>query len=151
MATYLRDRSRVHRAIALILRQKGLYERASGYRLQELADERKAGHVDGQLGCWIVSSLLNVVAGYGDRPARILGTYRITIIAFALLYVGIGPLSFGEALVLSLTSFHGRGFFNAGGTRRAAVTTVAAAKAVVGLLIEIVLLATLTRRFIPGS
>ena len=70
---------------------------------------------------------------------------------FALAYFAFGPssathLTWYEALVLSVSSFHGRGFLpfpNLGDP----VTILAALEAVFGLLIEISFIATFTQRF----
>ncbi len=56
------------------------------------------------------------------------------------------PFSPGGALVFSLTSFHGRGFFPGGLSLEDAITQYAAFEAVVGLFIEISFIATFTQR-----
>jgi hypothetical protein len=53
-----------------------------------------------------------------------------------------------EALILSLSSFHGRGFFSQSFTLGDTYARLAAAEAVVGLLIEICVIATFTQRFL---
>jgi len=53
-----------------------------------------------------------------------------------------------EALVLSVSSFHGRGFFSQNITLGDAYAQIAALEAVVGLLIEISFIATFTQRFL---
>ena len=52
-----------------------------------------------------------------------------------------------EALVLSVSSFHGRGFFLQSMTLSDPFARLAAAEAVLGLLIEISFIATFTQRF----
>jgi hypothetical protein len=56
-------------------------------------------------------------------------------------------LTWDEALVLSVSSFHGRGFFLQNVTLGNPYARVAAAEAVLGLLIEISFIATFTQRF----
>ncbi len=52
-------------------------------------------------------------------------------------------------LVFSVTSFHGRGFFpNENIGLHHPLTVLAAGEAVVGLFLELMLIATLTRRFL---
>jgi hypothetical protein len=51
------------------------------------------------------------------------------------------------ALVFSVTSFHGRGFFPGGIALDDPITVTAAAEAIIGLLIEISFIATFTQRF----
>jgi len=53
-----------------------------------------------------------------------------------------------EALVLSICSFHGRGFFQAVQSLGDPVVILAAVEAVLGLLIEISFIATFTKRFL---
>ena len=77
--------------------------------------------------------------------------YLLVIVAFATAYfiIGheVGPvLSPSGALVFSMTSFHGRGFFPGGIKLDDPLTTLAAIEAFVGLLIEVTFIATLTQR-----
>ena len=62
-------------------------------------------------------------------------------------YAGATHLSWDEALVLSVSSFHGRGFFLQNVTLGDAFVRLAASEAVLGLLIEISFIATFTQRF----
>jgi len=84
---------------------------------------------------------LDLLAGYGYRPIRTLLWYLLVIVSFAVVYVLLGHLPLlPDALVFSLTSFHGRGFFpGLGGTvlLHNSFLVLAAAEAVVGLFIEI--------------
>jgi hypothetical protein len=52
-----------------------------------------------------------------------------------------------EAVVVSMTSFHGRGFFQPVQSPGDKVAILAAGEAFFGLLLEIVLIATFTQRF----
>lgn len=56
-------------------------------------------------------------------------------------------LSWDEALVLSLSSFHGRGFFTQTLTLGDPYARLAVAEAVLGLFVEVSLIATFTQRF----
>ena len=56
-------------------------------------------------------------------------------------------LTWDEALVLSVSSFHGRGFFTQSITLGDTDARLAAIEAVFGLLIEISFIATFTQRF----
>jgi hypothetical protein len=94
------------------------------------------------------SLLLDLISVYGYRPARSLIACIIIILGFVTTYLTLGafngqPLLWNEAIVTSLTAFHGRGFFSAVYLQAA----VAAIEAFIGLLIAIVLIATCTRRF----
>ena len=96
---------------------------------------------------YIFSWFLDIIAGYGYKPGRSLFIYLLAIICFAACYLAFGHLSPGEALIFSVTSFHGRGFFPGPFTIGAPVTAIAALEAVVGLIIEISFIATFTQRF----
>lgn len=112
-----------------------------------------------EYGIWIfqftgyaLSLIFDLVAGYGYRPERIFFVYLLTITAFATTYLVLGhivvpPLSPLGALVFSLTSFHGRGFFPGGIQLDDPITVLAASEAVVGLVIEVSLIAAFTQRF----
>jgi hypothetical protein len=74
------------------------------------------------------------------------------ILAFAAGYFALGganghTLSWNEAIVISMTAFHGRGFFQTAFQPGDFQAAVAAIEALLGLLIEIVLIATFTQRF----
>ncbi len=103
-------------------------------------------------GQYLLSLFLDVLAGYGYKPWRSLGWYIATILTFALCYYALGAasgphLTWHEALIVSLTSFHGRGFFAEQFKPGDPLATYAAAEAVVGLVIEASFIATFTQRF----
>ena len=60
-------------------------------------------------------------------------------------------LRWDEALVLSVSSFHGRGFFTQDITLGDTYARLAAVEAVVGLFIEISFIATFTQRFLGSK
>ncbi len=103
-------------------------------------------------GQYLLSLFLDVLAGYGYKPWRSLGWYIATILTFALCYYALGAasgphLTWHEALIVSLTSFHGRGFFAEQFKPGDPLATYAAAEAVIGLVIEASFIATFTQRF----
>ena len=93
------------------------------------------------------SYFLDAIAGYGYRPGRTAFIYLVVLAAFAVCYGTIGHLPPVEALIFSVTSFHGRGFLPGPFTLGSPVTALAAAEAVIGLFIEISFIATFTQRF----
>jgi hypothetical protein len=113
---------------------------------------------------WVFSWLLNLVAGYGERPVRSFIAYLLVLFGFAgayfaanngLLGFGTGatpvqPLQWYEALVLSVSSFHGRGFFQPVQSLGDPVAILAVVEAVMGLFIEITFIATFMQRFFGG-
>jgi uncharacterized protein YjbI with pentapeptide repeats len=96
---------------------------------------------------YIFSWFLDILAGYGYKPGRSLLIYILMIAGFAICYYLIGHLSPSEALIFSVTSFHGRGFLPGPFALGNPVTGLAAVEAVVGLFIEISFIATFTQRF----
>jgi hypothetical protein len=107
----------------------------------------------GKLQTWAFSWLLNLIAGYGERPARSMLAYLVFVLGFAGADYALGPsaghvISPLGALVFSVTSFHGRGFFPGGLSLESVITQLAALEAVVGLFIEISFIATFTQRFL---
>jgi uncharacterized protein YjbI with pentapeptide repeats len=123
---------------------------------------------------WLGSRFLDFISGYGYRPLRSIASYIITITVFAVLYwcvtndvsvthglftniiVGLGMtppqpspehLQGYEAVVVSLTSFHGRGFFQPIQSPGDKVAILAAIEAMIGLVLEITFIATFTQRF----
>lgn len=155
---------RANRQLAVALQSQGLNEDAArfAYRaqvlqkrvfwLQMLQPKAKLRQRGQQLGAWLFSWFLFLLAGYGYRPGRSFLAYILVILGFATTYYilghTIGPvLSPLGAFVFSMTSFHGRGFFPGGITLDDPLTVIAAIEAFVGLLIEVTFIATLTQRF----
>lgn len=144
--------ARANRQLAIVLREQGLNDqadhfayRAQGLQREVLLGERRYLSAFGSL-------FLDLISGYGYRPMRSFIAYIVVILAFAAAYFGLGgsngqPLSWNEAIVVSMTAFHGRGFFSTVFQPGDLLAAVAAGEASLGLLIEIVLIATFTQRF----
>ena len=98
-------------------------------------------------GSYAFSWFLDILAGYGYKPGRSLFIYILMIAVFATCYFLVGQLTPSEALIFSVTSFHGRGFFPGPFTLDNPITGLAAIEAVAGLFIEISFIATFTQRF----
>jgi hypothetical protein len=101
---------------------------------------------------YLGSRFLDLISGYGYRPWRSFITYALVILAFAAAYFTLGStsghtLSWNESIVISMTAFHGRGFFSTVFQPGDLQAAVAAVEAFIGLLIEIVFIATFTNRF----
>jgi hypothetical protein len=159
---------RANRQLATVLRSQGLSEAADlyAYRARVLhrqlvwqralwRDSYPPRHLRDRLrdmGDWIWSWVLSILAGYGYRPLRSLIAYVIIILAFTGAYLlnaqfAAPHLTWDEALVLSISAFHGRGFFTSGISLGDTLARLAAGEAIIGLLIEITFIATFTQRF----
>jgi uncharacterized protein YjbI with pentapeptide repeats len=157
---------RANRQLAVALREQGLNENASYFayraqvlqksvlRFQMLQPRISLLQRLRLFGSWFFSWFLFLLAGYGYRPGRSIIAYLLMIGIFALAYFALGITASGtyhlqwyEALVVSLTAFHGRGFFSEQFKPGDPQAFVAAIEAVVGLVIEISFIATFTQRF----
>jgi hypothetical protein len=142
-----------YRGLSLTLQEQGFRGPASRFRSREQQLERHASIMEGKVGAWFFSFLLDAISGYGEKPGRILITYLLVVLGFASLYLGIAhnwdPSYAIDAVVFSLTSFHGRGFFpGTVATPHDVMVVLAAVEAVTGLFIELILIATFSRRIL---
>jgi hypothetical protein len=143
---------RANRQLAVALRDQGLNEEADyfAYRAQRL--QRIVLRYQGKFGRYLFSGFLDLLAGYGYRPGRSVVAYLLIIFGFMGLYLlnahFVTPhLRWDEALVLSVSSFHGRGFFSQDISLGDTYARLASVEAVIGLIIEISFIATFTQRF----
>lgn len=165
---------RAYRQLAKELQQRGMSASADTYFYRGHLMERQVVLREFQPLHYAGSWLLDMIAGYGYKPMRSIVVYAATILSFAVLYwcvtndvsithglftqailqLGMTPPSVPtyhlqgyEAVVVSMTSFHGRGFFQPAASPGDKVAILSAMEAAVGLLIEIVFIATFTQRF----
>ena len=152
---------RANRVLAVALRNQGLNEDADRFAYRAQLLQQQVLRRQRKFGAYLFSRLLDGLAGYGYKPVRGLIAYLVVIAGFALAYglathgiltfglprSSIQPLQWYEALVLSISSFHGRGFFQPVQSLGDPVAIIAAAEAIIGLLIEISFIATFTQRF----
>lgn len=143
---------RTYRQVATALQSQGSAEDANRYAYRAQVVQRQVLRRQRKYGSYIFSWLLDVLAGYGYRPALTLLWYFIVIAIFTVLYLANSQidrfhLQWYEALVLSFSSFHGRGFFPGSISLGDRYAQIAVGEAVVGLLIEVSFIATFTQRF----
>jgi uncharacterized protein YjbI with pentapeptide repeats len=143
---------RAYRQVATQLRAQGMNDFADRYLYRAQVLQRRLLLRRFRVPQYLGSLFLDLVSGYGYRPVRSLIAYILVILGFAAAYFALGgangqTLSWNEALVISMTAFHGRGFFSAVFQPGDLQAAVAAVEAFIGLLIEIVLIATFTQRF----
>lgn len=97
-------------------------------------------------GRYICSLFLNVLTGYGYKFARSFYCYVVIVFGFAILYYALGHHAPLEACLLSLTSFHGRGFFPGSDASSGPVVVLAAIEAGMGFIVELSVIAAAIQR-----
>jgi uncharacterized protein YjbI with pentapeptide repeats len=140
--------------VAAALSGQGLREESLQltYRAQKL--QRRLHALRGDTARWLFSTFLETFTGYGYRLQRIVVAYVVVVLACAIGYYALGavgipgttPLSAPNALLVSITAFHGRVFneqFHAGSPQ----IWVTAVEAIAGLVLEGLFIAMLTQRF----
>jgi uncharacterized protein YjbI with pentapeptide repeats len=157
---------RAYRSLSILLHEQGLTRNATRFHYRGEVMSRRAVYfnmldratslrfyeVPYLFVWWLLSLVLGLVAGYGVYHVwRLAVTYAVIVGAFAGVYAFLGghaitPLN---ALVLSLTSFHGRGL-QPSITASGPMSVCAAVEAVLGLLVEALFIAAFTRR-VTGS
>ena len=97
-----------------------------------------------------------MLAGYGYKPGRTVFAYISTILSFAIIYYVLGHVVGNQpsmsplyAFIISINSFHGRGFFPAGFLSMLPMAVCAAFEAIISLTIEMSCIATLASK--PSS
>jgi hypothetical protein len=138
---------RANRQLAVVLREQGLNEEADHFAYRAQCLQRIVSRLQRRWLKFVFSWFLYLLAGYGYRPLRSIAAYVLLILGFAAAFYALGHLLWYEAMVVSLTAFHGRGFFSQQYQPGDPQSIIAAVEAVVGLLIEISFIATFTQRF----
>jgi hypothetical protein len=147
-----RNVARAYRQLATILRDQGLNDEADRYAYRAQVVRRRMLVHQGKGLRYLGSLLLWLIAGYGYKPLRSFLTYGLVVVGFALAYFLLGTggshmLTWNESIVVSMTAFHGRGFFASAFQPGDPQAAVAAVEALFGLFIEITFIATFTQRF----
>jgi hypothetical protein len=160
LAKILQDQGSHDSFVRFIYRAQVVEKKILRLRLVQSRDERSFSYrarIQGKerpvslLGHYLFSILLDALAGYGYRPGRAFAWYLGSIFGFALLYWRLGGQPPLGAFILSLTSFHGRGFLPNDLSNKidlgSPIIILATLEAVLGLFIEISFIATFTQRF----
>lgn len=154
------DATRANRQVAMALRAQGMGDEADHFAYRAQLTRRALLRRRRAWGRWLVSGVLDLLAGYGYRARRSLVAYFITLAVFTGLYllasVGLPalglpgaagrPLQWYDALALSVSSFHGRGFFQFPLTPGDPLAILGVSEAVIGLFIEIGVIAAFVQR-----
>jgi hypothetical protein len=153
---------RAYRQVATRLRAQGLTEDADCFAYRAQIRERGVLLHSGRLLQYLFSWALYLLAGYGYRPGRTLVWYLATIAGPTFMYMqatmgwnpfglpalsALAPLPWYEALILSVNSVQGRGFFQPLQGLGDPVAALAAIQAVIGLGIEISFIASFSQRY----
>lgn len=162
--------ARANRQLALALRAQGITAEAAELDYRAHVWDRKNYWTQRNVLTWLGSWFIWLFSGYSYRLGRSLALYIGTIVVFWRVYLAIpypdptsrtiivrntlvtlttshhDYLSWQEALIMSVTSFHGRGFFPSQITGSIGHGMAAAVEAFIGLLIEATLIATFTQR-----
>jgi hypothetical protein len=146
---------RANRVLAVALEAQGMVDDANrfAYRAQHL--QRHVYQLQHRWSRWAGSALLDMLSGYGYQPVRSFLSYGMAVLVFALIYwrlIATGNTqehlrSWLDPVVLSVTSFHGRAFFAGELHLDDWVARVGALEAILGLLLEVIFIATFTQRF----
>lgn len=145
--------ARATRHLASALRGQGLTEPADRFAYRAHVLQRAVARRERRWVSYSSSLALDLVSGYGYRPLRSVLTYLLAVTSFALVYFLLVPASslphaVWAALVLSVTSLHGRGFAFDHPILHPTVATLAAIEATIGLLIEVLFIVSFTQRFL---
>jgi hypothetical protein len=138
---------RAYRQLSAMLRNQGLNEDAARFSYRAHLMQRKVLWYQRKFGKYLGSLFIYLVSGYGYRFWYSLCIYALVIGIFAMIYhlSGSHPTPI-ESIVISMTAFHGRGFFPEQFHPGDLQAMAAAIEALVGLFIEITLIAPLTQR-----
>jgi uncharacterized protein YjbI with pentapeptide repeats len=143
---------RANRQLVVALQGQGLDENANRFAYRAQILQRKLYWKQRNFWRYAGSAMLALLAGYGYRMWRILVAYLLIVLLCAGAYFVLGMyyephLTLLEAVLTSITAFHGRVFsepFLQPGEPQLWVT---AFEAVAGLVIEGVFIAILTQKF----
>lgn len=142
---------RAYRLLTTALRDQGMNEEADRFTYRARVCQQQVQRYQGRRGQYVWSGLLDLLAGYGFRPRRSFIAYVLIILAFATFYFFVGQgghaLSPPESIVVSMTAFHGRGFFTGQFSPGDPQAYAAAIEAFLGLMIEVSFIATFTQRY----
>jgi uncharacterized protein YjbI with pentapeptide repeats len=151
-AVEYRHATAANRQLATTLRAQGINDDADRFAYRAQLCQRRLLRLQRHYVRYLGSLFLSLISGYGYRPLRSFVTYVLVVLAFAGAFLlnaqfATPHLRWDEALVLSISAFHGRGFFTSGISLGDTLARLAAGEAIIGLLIEITFIATFTQRF----
>ncbi len=152
-----RAATRAYRQLAVELGNQGMGEEADRFAYKAQLLQRIVYRRQKKWSKFAISWFLDKLAGYGYKPGRSVFIYAFIVLFFSTLYCIVPsasnikagpPLSiWWQALLFSILSVHGRISPPDGTKIDCTFTWLAAIETILGLLIEITFIATLTQRF----
>ena len=159
--------ARANQQLARALRGQGLGDEADHFAYRAQIARRGVLRRRRAWLRWLAAGWLGLVAGYGYRFGRALALYLAVIAAFAGLYIAVaaglfrapttGPVAslippppWYDLLALSVAAFHGLGFFYLPPPANDLTPVLAVIESVIGLFIELGVIAAFARRFLMG-
>lgn len=102
---------RANRRLGIVLQGQGLIEEARTFTYRSQVLQRLVLRKQKKFGAYLASLFLDLLSGYGYKPERSFLAYIFVISLFTFTYHLLGSqLRWNEALIISMTAFHGRGF-----------------------------------------
>jgi uncharacterized protein YjbI with pentapeptide repeats len=160
-----RAASRAYRMLSLALRSQGIAAASARFHFRSEVMERRAAFHDMRAAftwkriwltpvyalSWLTSLALSAFTGYGDKLWRLALTYSILVVGFATLFYFSGNQGLSwelirDLLVLSVSSFHGRGLLPPALHLTDTMAALAGLEALFGLLVEALFIAAVIRR-----
>jgi uncharacterized protein YjbI with pentapeptide repeats len=159
--------ARANEQIARALRSQGLGDEADHFAYRAQVTRRGVLRRRGAWLRWLAAGWLDLVAGYGYRFGRALALYLAVIAAFTGLYlldaagslpldvISVSqslhaPLAWYDALALSVAAFHGRGFVQLLPRPGDLTALLIVLESLIGLFIELGVIAAFVRRYLMG-
>lgn len=139
--------ARTSRRLAIALQEQGIADEARSFAYRSYILQRKALRLERNIPGYLGSLFLDFLSGYGYKPLKSFMAYLLIIGIFMSVYHLAGPhLGWMESFVISMSAFHGRGFFPGTFSPGDPLALAGALEALVGLIIEVTLITTLTQR-----
>lgn len=156
--TEYREAIRAYRGLLPLLTQRELDDTAERFSYRAQILQRQVSWMQGRLGAWYGSLVLDLSAGYGYKPQRLVLTYLVIVAAFAAMYYSISqgggpplrPLTPIEAYLVSLQVVIGRNVPFTGLPLSDPVYTIADIEIVVSLVYGFIFANVVSRRLFGG-
>lgn len=146
------DAVRVNTQLATELRRQGLGPEADHFAFEARLAQQRVWRLNRNWRRALANRTLRALCGYGFRPSLLLWWYAGINAAAVVAYLIVDRTKHShpsvlDAITLSLTAFHGRGFVASGFSNLTSpAVAIAACEAVIGLFIEATFVGTFVQR-----